>query len=126
MNDPFLVDECLSPELATYAQGRGHHATHVIYRGLGGTSDPRLMDVLRDGGFILVTSNARDFRRLFAVENLHNGLVIILPGRAKAPAQIGLFARVLDAIEPLPDLINRMVEVTDDGTVTVSEWPAPA
>ena len=33
----------------------------------------------RDGDFILVTNNASDFRRLYAAQLLHAGLIILVP-----------------------------------------------
>lgn len=84
LNDPFLIDECLSPDLAAYAHSRGHAATHVNHRDLRGWPDHRVMRAVREEGFVLVTANARDFLRLFAAENPHSGLVILVPGQLPA------------------------------------------
>ena len=81
------------------------------------------MAVIRDGGFVFLTSNARDVRSLFAAEPLHLGFIILLPGRVNAVSQVALFGKVLDAIEPLSDLTNRMVEVHEHRQVTITEWP---
>jgi len=32
MPDPFLIDECLSPDLVALAHERGFDATHVVFR----------------------------------------------------------------------------------------------
>lgn len=46
----FLIDECLSPELAKLAQNKGYwESSHVIWRGLGGKKDWELMPVILDG-----------------------------------------------------------------------------
>jgi predicted nuclease of predicted toxin-antitoxin system len=66
LNDPFLIDECLSLDLVALAHSRGHHATHVVFREKQGTSDPDLMPLIRAEGFVLVTNNARDFLALYA------------------------------------------------------------
>lgn len=38
------VDECLSPELAGIAEGRGIECAHVAHRGWGGYKDWKLME----------------------------------------------------------------------------------
>lgn len=124
MHDPFLIDECLSPDLAAKAHERGHHATHVVHRGLEGTKDPKLMPAIRDEGFVFVTNNARDFLRLYEQEQVHAGLIIIVPGGIVAEKQVELFECALDVIEPLEDLINKVVEVSLDGIVTIKDLPS--
>ena len=124
MRDPFLIDECLSPDLVALAHARGHDASHVIFRGLAGTPDRDLLPVIRHEGFAFVTNNAKDFLRLYARENIHAGLVIIVPGGISAEIQLHLFGRVLDTIESLPDLVNRIVEVFSDGSVEVRDFPS--
>lgn len=123
MRDPFLIDECLSPDLVALAHARGHDASHVVFRGLAGTPDRDLLPIIRHEGFVFVTNNARDFLKLYARENIHAGLIIIVPGGIPAEIQLRLFASVLDTIEPLADLVNRIVEVYSDGTVEIRDWP---
>jgi predicted nuclease of predicted toxin-antitoxin system len=72
MRDPFLIDECLSPDLVALAHARGHSATHVVFRGLAGTSDRDLLPIIRREGFVFVTNNAKDFQQLYALENYFN------------------------------------------------------
>jgi len=123
LNDPFLIDECLSLDLVALAHARGHHATHVVFRGMQGTTDPDLMPLIRNEGFVLVTNNARDFLALYAEEDIHPGLVIIVPGGIVREIQLDLFNRVLDVIAPMADLINKVVEVFIDETIQVRDWP---
>ena len=125
VNDPFLIDECLSPDLVALAPLRGHHATHVVFRALQGTDDPGLMPTITTEGFVLVTSNARDFLRLYARETVHPGLIVILPGNVTAQAQLRLFGLALDVVEPMHDLVNKLVEVSAAGQVSVRDWPSP-
>lgn len=126
MRDPFLIDECLSPDLVALAHARGYAATHVVFRGLTGTADHDLIPLVRHEGFVFVTNNARDFLKLYARENIHAGLVVIVPGGIPAEVQLRLFGAALDAMEPLPDLVNRIVEVYSDGSVDIRDWPASA
>ena len=123
MNDPILIDECLSPDLAAYAQSRGYHATHVVHRGRDSTKDWALMPLIRREGFIFVTGNGKDFLKLYAAEEIHPGLIFVVHGNGTAEVQVELFGKALDAAEKLPDLTNRLVEVFEDGRVSISEYP---
>lgn len=125
MTDPFLIDECLSPDLVALAHAKGHHATHVVYRGLQGAVDADLLPIIRAESFVLVTNNGRDFLRLYASEDVHPGLVIIVPGGIGAEMQAKLFGCVLEAIESQPDLVNKVIEVFWEGIVEVRDWPVP-
>lgn len=75
----FLIDECLSVDLVSVAHRSGHEAQHVARIGKAGWKDWNVMRHARDGDFVLVTNNASDFRRLYADESIHAGLVIIIP-----------------------------------------------
>ena len=123
MNDPFPIDECLSLDLVALAHARGHHATHITFRDLQGTEDPDLLPTIHAENFVLVTNNARDFLRLYRREAIHPGLAIVVPGSIGGKSQVRLFGLALDRIEPMSDLTNKVVEVTQDGTVTVRDWP---
>jgi predicted nuclease of predicted toxin-antitoxin system len=125
VNEPFLIDECLSLDLVALAHARGHHATHVTFRNLQGTADRELMPLVRTEGFVLVTNNGRDFRKLYSQEAIHPGLIIIVPGGIPAETQLRLFGLVLDAVEPMPDLMNKVVEISITGTVRIQDLPAP-
>lgn len=106
----FLIDECLHPTLSVVAERRGHEATHVCHRGMSGWRDDNVVRVAVDESFALVTNNARDFRRLHAMEEAHAGLVILLPFVPPARQQ-DLFAAALDAIGSDGDLFNQLIEV---------------
>jgi len=124
MRDPFLIDECLSPDLVALAHERGFAATHVLFRGLAGTEDRDLLPIIRHENFVFVTNNAKDFLKLYARENVHAGLVVIVPGGIPVDIQLRLFSCALDVIEKRSDLINQIIEVYSDGSVKVTEWPA--
>lgn len=123
MNDPFLIDECLSLELAALALSRGHYAVHVSRKGLAGKSDEALMPIILRGNFVLVTNNRTDFLKLYAHEPVHPGLVIIIPGNQPLEKQVDLFSFGLNVIESQPDLINKLVEIDIHGAVTITDWP---
>ena len=123
MNLAFLIDECLSLDLVAHAQARGLHATHVIFRGLQGKPDHDLVASALREDFVLVTNNRKDFLRLYAREEIHCGLVIIVPGGIVSEVQVRLFGAALDALAAEADLVNRVVEVELDGRVTITTWP---
>ena len=80
----------------------------------------------RDGDLILVTNNASDFRRLYAAEPLHAGLVILIPAVDRILQQ-RLFKTALDEFAILGEPVNRVIEVDLDGDdVTFAIYDLPA
>jgi predicted nuclease of predicted toxin-antitoxin system len=75
----FLIDECLHTSLVALAHDAGHVCQHVNFLGLGGHKDWQLMTRIRREDFTLVTNNGTDFAALYAKEEIHAGLVIVLP-----------------------------------------------
>ncbi len=123
--DYILIDECLSPTLVGEALDRGYWAEHVAHRGLAGSSDWNLVGYIQKHDFIFVTNDKDDFLTLFASLDIHNGLIIIVP-KVEREAQVTLFGQALDVVETLDHTINRVIEVAEDGTVAVRDWPSPA
>ena len=120
----FLIDECLHTSLVEVALARGHVATHVNYRGLSGVKDWNLMAPIREGELTLVTNNAKDFRRLYAREDLHAGLVILIPN-FPPDQQRALFDAALDELAA-GDLINEALEVgIIDGAIEITRYELP-
>lgn len=110
----FLIDECLHTSLVAVALDRGHECFHVNWLGLSGETDWDLMPRVVDGNFTFVTNNARDFRKLYAKEELHAGLVIIVPQVLPAQ-QRELFEAVLDELTNDDGLINEIIEISVKG-----------
>jgi predicted nuclease of predicted toxin-antitoxin system len=75
----FLIDECLSVQLVAVAGEAGHEAHHVAHVGKAGWKDWNVVHYAREQDFVLVTNNAADFRKLYAAQPLHAGLVILIP-----------------------------------------------
>lgn len=111
----FLFDECLHTSLVQLAAELGHNGQHVNWLGLSGTTDHGLMPVIRDGAYTFVTNNAADFRKLYAKEEVHMGLVIIVPN-VRAERQRELFAAFCAEYAEV-ELVNTAVEIRleDDG-----------
>ncbi len=57
-----LIDENLSPSLASDAQQKGFLCSHVNHLGKTGTKDWELKRVILEGDWTFVTNNSMDFR----------------------------------------------------------------
>ncbi len=137
----FLIDECLSVELAGLAWERGYQASHLRDLGLLQRKDGQLAPVIFQGDWCFVTKNARDFRGPddskgssgeYAGVDLPAGLVCI-HGRPEGFTQIEqleAFAVALDLIEQNGnDATNLLVEVVwavDGIAYDVAEFPPGA
>ena len=119
----WLIDECLSPALARVAAARSEQAWKVNDRRLDRRPDPIIARWCVDHDCVMVTNNARDFRRIYAGLDLHLGLVLLLPTVERLD-QVTLFEAILDWAGHRPDLVNKLVEIDAAGTITMSDWPA--
>ncbi|MBO0711720.1 MAG: DUF5615 family PIN-like protein [Acetobacteraceae bacterium] len=121
----FLIDECLHTSLVDVAQQHGHVANHVNWLALSGATDRDLMPRIVEDDFTFVTNNAADFRRLYARQEVHAGLVIIVPQVAPA-RQRALFGSLLDTLDPDAALLNEVIEVSLDGDeVIITRYELP-
>ena len=121
----FLIDECLHTSLVSTATDQGHEAYHVNWLGLSGTTDWNLMPKIVADGLTFVTNNARDFRKLFAREPIHAGLIIIVP-QVTPSLQRELFSLVLSELDSVAALLNEAIEVTiEDGNAVISRFEIP-
>jgi predicted nuclease of predicted toxin-antitoxin system len=121
----FLIDECLHTSLVEVAVERGHEATHVNYRGLSGVQDWNLMAPIREGEFTFVTNNAKDFRRLYALEEIHAGLIILIPNVTPEEQRV-LFDAALDELGGTAGLINEALELSVvEGEIQITRYELP-
>lgn len=104
-----LIDECLHTSLVKVATDRLYKAYHVAYLGMSGLKDYELMPRIRGKNFTLVTNHTVDFRRLFQKEQIHPGLIILVPNVAPA-IQRALLAAALQRVGDR-DLVNRVIEI---------------
>ena len=120
----FLIDECLHTSLVAIAIERGHEASHVNWLGLSGTTDWGLMPRIIAEDFTFVTNNAADFRALYRRENLHAGLVIIIPQLVPA-RQRALFDKLLEILAE-GEMINTVIEIEIvDGDAVLNCYQMP-
>jgi predicted nuclease of predicted toxin-antitoxin system len=120
----FFIDECLTLDLVAEAHSRGHHATHVTFRSLNGTADESLAPILLEENFVLVTNNGKDFLKIYSSQEVHPGLIIIIPKDINAVEQVKLFDLVLDVIEPMDTLINKVITINESGDIKLADMPA--
>jgi hypothetical protein len=67
-----------------------------------------------------------DFRKLFAREELHAGLVIIVP-QVRPALQQELFGAVLSLMEEGDEPVNEVFEVAiEDGDIVIDRYALPA
>jgi predicted nuclease of predicted toxin-antitoxin system len=120
----FLIDECLHTSLVGLAHDAGHGCEHVNFLGLGSQKDWQLMPKILREDYTFVTNNRTDFMALYAKQELHAGLVIILPNVTPS-RQRQLFQAALSHIGTR-DLINALLEVEFAGaTATCREYSYP-
>ena len=117
-----LIDECLSASLVAVARERGVVADFGPYVGMAGWQDWNIIRFAFENDYVVVTNNRRDFLKGYLRQELHSGLVIIVPNVEREP-QIQLFSQVLDHLAGMNDLpTNKIIEVLGDGSIHVREW----
>ena len=122
----FLIDECIHTSLVTLAHAAGHVCEHVTFLGLGGHKDWQLMTGILREDYTFVTNNRTDFMALYDREELHAGLVIILPNVTPS-RQRDLFRAALSHIGKR-DLVNAVLEVSLAGDTAICReysYPLP-
>lgn len=121
----FLIDENLTPRLTDLARTRGYAAVHVNHLGLRTRSDRTLMRVVRANDYTLVTNNVAEFRARYDGEELHAGIVLIVPA-VPLVMQLQLFAAALDSIDADSDLINQAIELRlEAGHIVIDRYVLP-
>lgn len=116
----FLIDEGLSPELVAVAHGAGYEAYHVAHRGWSGETDASILARVIGEELVLVTNNRDDFLSLMGGVDIHPGLIVVVDN-VRRKEQRELFARALEAVGAMTSLINKVIEIGADGTVSVND-----
>jgi len=122
-----FIDECLSPTLARRLNETGElEAVHPLDVGRRGESDRKVLERCLAEDRVIVTGNARDFRKLIGTVELHPGL-IILPASDREGTWQGLQA-VIEFLavrgEPMDVMVNHAVEIDMFGKITIAPIPA--
>jgi predicted nuclease of predicted toxin-antitoxin system len=124
-------DEDLSPTLVQVAHELGFEGTCNRDRDVLGVSDAALRQLVQREGFVLVTDNASDFRPMYQREDVHPGLIVVPAGYGRATQRIltrdvisWISGVALESGQAAADyMLNRLVEIDQDGSVTSYELP---
>ena len=123
MNPTFLIDENLSPELVQVAADLGILAQHVSHVGLRTLPDFQIVAHAVQHDLVCVTNNRSDYLRLYAREDIHPGLAVIVPS-VSGGRQCELFRDLLVHLSGLNyDLVNKVIEIDRDGSIHIYDWP---
>lgn len=123
----FLVDECLSPRIASRLKNLQFDAIHPRDRGWQGQQDHTILKHAYEEDRTIVTANAEDFRKLVGRLDLHPGLIILPNVGSERGTQlletVIAFVRAKD--NPSNYLVNRVIEVGKDGAIKEYELSRP-
>jgi predicted nuclease of predicted toxin-antitoxin system len=117
-----FIDECLSPQLATRLNATGRYdAVHPLYIGRRGEPDHRVIEWCIAEDRIIVTENARDFRRLIGGRKLHPGLIILpaLDRQGTWTALQAALAFLEGGNRPVDVMVNHVLEIDESGRMTL-------
>jgi hypothetical protein len=91
---------------------------------MAGAKDWQIIQTIIAEDYTFVTNNASDFRALYQDEDLHAGLVIVVP-QVRPEIQRQLFQSALEELGA-DELINEVLEVDlDDGVGLFQRYPMP-
>jgi predicted nuclease of predicted toxin-antitoxin system len=117
-----LIDEDLSPSIATALCADGIDACHVRDRKMLGGMDHRVLDKALEEDRVLVTANVDDFVQLAKKRELHAGLVLIEDGTLLRDQQLAVVRAAVDLIQT-EDMANRALWIARDGTMKFEDIP---
>ena len=116
----FLVDECLSPSYVRELQRAGFpDAIHPFYVGMRGVRDEAIAARAFAEDRIVITGNARDFRRILATMMVHPGAIFVESlNRDRTWSLINVALTFLHTqTDPGGYMINRVLEVSVGGSM---------
>jgi predicted nuclease of predicted toxin-antitoxin system len=120
-----LIDENLSPTLVQKLAEIGVPAQHVAHVGLTGRPDSLVWAYAFEHDFALFTLNVRDFLVLARKAGLHPGAIVLRRAGLDRDEQWAYLQRALAQLDLSASLVNKVVEVAEDGTVVVQDIPEP-
>lgn len=91
-----------------------------------GAPDHQVLARCIEQDLVVVTQNARDFRSLVKMQDIHPGL-LVLPtlGRIRSEELIRAAIEFLSKCsDPMDRMVNRVLEVSVDGEMTLYRLPA--
>lgn len=117
-----FIDECISPRMVDAVFELGHYAEHPRNMGALRALDHEVLERCLDRDLIIVTHNARDFRKLVGRTDLHPGLIILEEGELEV--SLHLIKGVIEHLMAVsgdegPDayMVNRVIEIDLAGNI---------
>jgi predicted nuclease of predicted toxin-antitoxin system len=122
-----FIDECLSPQLALRLNALGRFdAVHPLHVGRRGEPDHRVLEWCLAEDRVIVTGNARDFRRLVGKTEVHPGLIILPAVDREGTWKLlqAALAFIRERGELMDVMVNQVLEVDESGKITISPLPS--
>ncbi len=126
MSVRLLLDENLSPAAAVALTAVGVDAYHLRDRGILGATDQELLERAYQEDRVLVTSNVDDFAKLARSRESHAGIVLIERAGLLRDEQIEIVRNIAAAIGEHGAMVNEVLRVAEDGSMTFETVPEPA
>ena len=118
-----ILVENLSPRVAVSLRAAGVDVIHVRDRGMCWRPlTPMVLERAFSEDRVLFTCNVEDFRKLARGCEVHAGMVM-LPGGLLREEQRELIESALKAMCTEADMVNRVLTVALDGSVTAEDLP---
>lgn len=125
MNVKLLLDENISPWVANrLCEEDGIDACGIRDRGLLAASDPEVLEYAFGDDRVLVTKNVDDFDKLARTRELHAGIILLEDGSLSRAEQLRVIRRALAELASRSDMVNCVMRVAADETVTFEDAPA--
>jgi predicted nuclease of predicted toxin-antitoxin system len=125
VNVKLLLDENISPKVAEVLRREGIDVCGVRDRGLLEATDPEVFGKALAEDRIVVTVNVGDFEKLAGACELHAGVVLIERGDLLRNEQVEVVRHAVAAIAQRGDMVNTMLRVAFDGTMSFEAVPPP-
>ena len=118
----FLIDQALSPRLASLLTDHGFFAAHVRDLGMAKATDEQILSYAAEKDLVLISADT-DFGTLLATSKLTKPSVILFRREAsrKADQQIGLLVANLDSFASA--LTEGSIVVIHDEVVRIRKLP---
>ncbi|MBS2024228.1 MAG: DUF5615 family PIN-like protein [Deltaproteobacteria bacterium] len=115
----------MSPSVAqVLAREDGLDVWHVRDRGMLAASDSEVLEKAYLEERVLVTANVEDFLKLARSRELHAGIILLEAGDLRREEQLRVIRQALTALEGVNDLVNRVMRVSRDETLSIEDIPA--
>jgi len=125
VNAKLLLDENISPKVAQVLRRDGIDACGVRDRGLLEATDPEVFARAFAEDRVVVTINVGDFEKLASACDLHAGVVLIERGGLLRDEQLEVVRRAIAEIAQRDDMVNTMLRVALDGSMSFETVPPP-